>query len=316
MSRLALATCRSLPDWEVDDHHLHRALSHRGISFDVVAWDAPVDWSAYALCLIRTTWDYHRRLEEFLDWVARVSAQTVLHNPLDLVRWNADKRYLRDLAQRGVPLLPTAWIESARDLESPEWIRVLEESPSGRGFIKPTVGATASDTLRFTINGAGIDQARRALSALLARGFAAMVQPYEASVETAGERSAIVLDGVLTHTVVKRPVRGDYRVQDDWGGTDTACDCTDRESTFVTTTLLALESLRADWARSAGHAQGTARGGMSSPLVARVDWLRNGQDEPVLNELEVIEPSLFLRHSPRAATVLADALARRLAEVG
>lgn len=299
MPRLALASCSSLPEWELDDGAFHRALERRGVDFTVLPWDAAVDWSAFDACLIRTTWDYHLRLAEFLDWCGRVSQVTTLLNPLEVIRWNADKRYLRDLAELGVPILPTTFVEASTERATGAWRGVLEGCD--RGFIKPSVGATASDTLRFACTASGFHEAEELLSSILERGLAALVQPYAATVESDGERSAIVIAGGITHAVRKTPVPGDYRVQNDWGGADEPTTLSDAEQTFVASTLAALDTIRGRWPDHDATAP---------LLVARVDWL-TVEGHPVLNELELIEPSLFFRHSAECAEVLAERCASR-----
>jgi len=296
--RLALASCRSLPDWELDDRVFHHALARRGVDFTVLPWDAEVDWSGFGQCLIRTTWDYHLRLPEFLDWCGRVAEVTTLVPPLEVIRWNADKRYLRDLAALGVPILPTAWIENTESLARGSWRSPL--AGCDRGFIKPSVGATASDTLRFACTDAGFADAEATLASIIDRGMTALVQPYAASVESDGERSAIVIAGRITHAVQKTPVPGDYRVQNDWGGADEPTTLTDAEQRFVASTLAALHTIRS---RLPDHDATTPL------LVARVDWL-TVEGNPVLNELELIEPSLFFRHSAPCAEELAARCAK------
>ena len=109
---IALATCRDLPDWEVDDRPLHDAFRARGVELASPAWDdAAVDWSAYDACLIRTTWDYMDRRDAYVQWAQRTAAATRLFNPADIVAWNTHKRYLADLESKGVPVLPTVWCE-------------------------------------------------------------------------------------------------------------------------------------------------------------------------------------------------------------
>ena len=144
--RIALVTCSTLPDWEVDDKPLHDALRERGVELLNPSWDDPAfDWSACDAALIRTTWDYQERRDAFLAWARRVDAQTRLFNPLSIVEWNSKKTYLRDLHDRGAPTIPTEWlIQGAQvDLRS-----LLAERGWERAFIKPAIGATARETLR------------------------------------------------------------------------------------------------------------------------------------------------------------------------
>jgi glutathione synthase/RimK-type ligase-like ATP-grasp enzyme len=291
--RIALASCSDLPDWEVDDHALHRALEARGVEHAVLPWDAGVDWAGFDAVLLRTTWDYHRRHEAFVAWCAAVEGATRLFNPAAVVRWNTDKLYLRELAAHGVPLAPTVWIPRG---SAPDAAALLGGLDWGRAFIKPIVGANASDTLRFSLDAAGLRAAQEHLDGMLGR-TGAMVQPYLDAVEREGERSAILVDGQVTHCVRKVPAAGDYRVQDDWGASDgpTSFDQQD------------LEVVRGVLAAAAVVCPEAA-----DLLYARVDLLPGVDGAPVLAELEVVEPSLFLRHGPWCADRLADALLRRL----
>ncbi len=279
--RIALVTCRNLPDWEVDDRPLDAALRARGVQVVHPCWDDPeFDWRSCAAVLIRTTWDYTDRHAEYLGWVERTAAVAPFFNPPELVRWNIDKRYLHDLAGRGAATVPTVWLEPGRGdlLEA-----ALRAADSPRGFLKPVVGANSERTLRFDNDHAG----RAAALAHFERcGVAMMFQPYLAEVESRGEVSAILVDGAIAHAVRKVPVPGDYRVQDDWGAHD--------------------EPLRLD---PDLHAQVTALGRLlpGRPLYARIDLLSDGH-RWLCNEVELIEPSLFLRHGPRTADLLAEAL--------
>lgn len=286
--RLAIATCSDLPEREVDDQPLHQALERRGVDARLVVWDdAGVDWRAFDACLIRTTWDYTERRDEYVDWAERVSAQTALFNRAELVRWNTHKRYLRDLSARGVPVVETVWLDRGGhgDLR-----KMLADRGWGRGFIKPAIGATARETMRFEADGESIETAQRHLDRLLAREDV-LVQPYLARVETEGEVSAIFIDREVTHTVRKRPVPGDYRVQDDFGASDGPVTFAEADLALARRAVDAIEG---------------------DLVYARTDFLRDDEGSLRLTELELVEPSLFFRHAPHAADALAEAVCRRV----
>ncbi|MFV8749012.1 ATP-grasp domain-containing protein [Nannocystaceae bacterium ST9] len=294
--RVALPTRPGLPTWEIDDRFLHAALTELGVEFDRPVWSDPaIDWSGYDLVLIRTTWDYQDHIAEFLAWAERVAACTRLLNPFPVVRWNTHKSYLRELEREGVPLAPSLWLERGRPVELAA--RVAERGWS-RGFIKPLLGATARETLRFRID---VPEQLAAAQAhvdrlVLGQNEDLVVQPYLDAVEREGELSAIWFRGRLSHGVRKVPVAGDYRVQDDFGAHD--------EPWTLDADALALCE-RA----FAGLDRVLTRLGVAGPLLyARVDMLRTNAGELVLNELELVEPSLFLRHRPAAGRVLAEAL--------
>lgn len=295
--RIALATCGTLPEWEVDDAPLHHALGARGVDISHEIWTDPtVNWAAYAACLIRTTWDYVDQLEQFLDWAQRVSTETRLFNPLQTVRWNTCKSYLRDLEAAGLPIIPTEWCEPG---DCPDLMALMLERGWARGFIKPRVGATASGTMRFGTDADSIQAAQDHLDDLLAHQ-GVLVQPYLEQVETIGEWSAIFIDGHWSHAVRKIPSPGDYRVQDDFGATDEPYDPTGPERELAMQVMKTLTS----------HPEWTGELKGRSLLYGRVDMLYNG-DASLINEVELVEPSLFFRHAPEAALRLTESLLLR-----
>lgn len=297
--KIALATCANLPDWEVDDHPFHAALAARGVEVFHPAWDDPdFDWSACDACLIRTTWDYMDRRDEYVAWAERVARRTRLFNPAPIVRWNTHKRYLRDLEGWRVPITPSVWFDVGQRVNL---AAVLGERGWKRAFLKPVIGATARETLRFDADEEGIARAKAHLDRML-RTESMILQPYLERVEREGEYSVVVIDPrsrdggeALTYAVRKIPVPGDYRVQDDFGAHDEPAELDDD----------AVEICR----RILGRIE-------HDLLYARVDFLRDDEGGLRLSELELVEPSLLFRHCPAAAERLAEALCRRIAPGG
>ena len=293
--KIALATFEALPDWEKDDRPFLAALKARGIEAACPAWsDESVDWNQFDACLLRTTWDYQERFEEFMDWIERVSGDTRLLNPIEVVRWNSRKSYLRELEDRGARCVPTEWLNAgeSHDLEA-----ILRRNGWERGFIKPVVGANARETYRFRLGDEDLQNAQRELDRLLAEE-SVMLQPYLGSVETKGEVSLLFFDGELSHGVRKIPQAGDYRVQDDWGASDEPWTPSETELRDARRILEVTESCCSP---------------DESLLYARLDFLFLEDGSLGLNEVEGIEPSLFFRHDEQAAGRLVDALQRRLA---
>jgi glutathione synthase/RimK-type ligase-like ATP-grasp enzyme len=285
--RLAIVSCEGLPTWEVDDHALYDALRAAGVTFDVVPWTADVDWSSWTSALLRTPWDYADQVGRFLAWADGVARETRLFHGPEILRWNLKKTYLRDLAQAGVPIAPTVWVDAPGDVAP-----ALAAMGGRRAFLKPVVGASARWTFRFDVS-----RAAEATDFVARVGEPMILQPYLEAVEEEGELSAIVIDGVVTHAVRKVPVPGDYRVQDDYGASDMPIPLTEELARLTERTLQAA----------------MARLGLSERfLYARVDALRGPDGALVLNELEVVEPSLFFRHGPRAAPALVRAWQARL----
>lgn len=295
--RIALASCDTLPDWEVDDQALHTALRARDVALSVVSWSNPsIDWGAFEAVLLRTTWDYTTRRDDFVSWAEHVDRQTRLFNPAAVVRWNTHKRYLLELAATGAPTIPTQWID--RPLGSEELEALLEAAGWTRAFLKPAVGATAHHTLRFDRDEAGSSAAVAHLAAHLPHDGAMLLQPYLESVEAKGEISLVLFDGQPSHAVRKVPQPGDYRVQDDHGAHD--------EPLAISDELVEASQKMLEAARGSGALP-------SDPLLyARCDFIEDDEGHLLLTELELVEPSLFFRHDEAAAGRLADALLARL----
>jgi hypothetical protein len=282
VTRVALATYRDLPQLNDDDRLVQSALGALGIDAAPAVWDSAEEcWSGYQAVLVRSCWDYHRRLDEFLAWFAVLErAGTAVWNPIPLLRWNSHKRYLRDVAARGVPIVPTRWLGRGEPVGLAE---LLAELGWRDAVVKPAVSASAFGTWRTSPATAAHDQAR--LDGLLSAGDV-MVQPLVAAVAAPGEWSLVFLGGRFSHAVLKRPAAGDYRVQWEFGGS--------AESAVPRPHLVA------DAERALAAAPGEA-------LYARVDGVEQ-DGQLLLMELELIEPHLFLGWSAPAAARLAAAL--------
>lgn len=247
-----------------------------------------MDWSEFDAVLVRTTWDYQEKLPAFLRWVGRVSRVSRLFNPARTLRWNTNKRYLADLESRGVAIVPTVWLEAG---DTVDVAGLVASKGWTRAFLKPQVGATARETLRFDTDERGLAAAQAHVDRLLPHE-GLMLQPYLASVEEVGELSLLFVEGGLTHAVRKVPVPGDYRVQDDFGASDFP---------------VPVGAAEVDLGRS------ILRAASREPLLyGRVDFMTGPDGSLLLGELELIEPSLFLRHDPHRGAVLAEALMARL----
>ncbi len=280
--RIAFATCSAFPHGWVDDHEAARLL---GAQFR--CWDDPaVDWERYDRVVIRSTWDYTRRVEEFLEWARRVGAGRLRNSP-ELVAFNADKRYLGAL---GVPTVPTSFIAPG---DPPPALR-------GELVVKPNLSAGARSTGRF-----GPDAHSGALALIEqihCSGRVALVQPYVRSVEERGESALVFLAGELSHTLRKRAIlRSDGVAPTSEGELGVALAMLEPDL-IATAEPLAVER------RFAEHliARVSARFGV--PLYARVDLLADDSGEPLLLELEAVEPNLYLGHSRGAPERLARAV--------
>lgn len=282
-ARIAIATCADYDDLKVDDALLREELARRGCEAVSVVWDEEgVDWGGFDFCLVRSTWDYHEKHDEFLGWAQRVEAATALRNPAETIAWNSDKTYLRELAQQGVRTVPTVWVERGEELDFEE---LLAEKGWGEAVVKPVVDLGAKN-LRRVRPGEGSD----ALEVVLQR-HDAMLQPFLPSLEEQGETSLIYIEGAFSHAVRKRPAEGDFRVQSIWGGTVAPTEPEKQQVELAEQALAQLGEI---------------------PLYARVDLVNDLNGAPSLIELELIEPNLYLSTHPSSAARLADAVMTRL----
>jgi hypothetical protein len=275
-----IVTCRTLPEVDRDQELLLAALRAAGLDARLAIWDDPDETWAGGLSVIRSTWDYHLNLGAFLDWVMRAGSRSVLLNPPDVVRFSAHKRYLETLAAAGLPVLPTVHLERGTKASFSE---ILDGRRWKDVVVKPSVSLGSFRTARFDRGRAEEGQAY--LDALVADRDV-LVQPYMSSVEGYGERSVIWIDGEVTHSIRKSPR---------FGGQD--------ESTSPAVEPTAEERALAE--RFVGHVASNG----SRLLYARVDLARDEAGKPLLMELELIEPSLFLTDHPPALDSLVRAIA-------
>ena len=284
--RVALATYSLAPTLAPDDQLLIPALASRAIRGEPVIWsDDAALWTAFDAVVVRSCWDYHLRFPEFVAWLNRLDASGVaVWNSAALIRWNADKRYLLDLARRGVATIPTMIVPRGHggDVES----FALAEGWK-RFVLKPAVSASGYEThaLRTPLDAVGRD----AIAGVTTLGDA-LLQPFVEEVGQHGEYSFTFIDGAFSHATIKRAAEGEFRVQTEHGGS--------------------VEAIQAPRALIE-HASQVLAALPERPLYARVDGVARGSAF-LLMELELIEPNLFLGESPGAAERLAEGISRRL----
>ena len=292
MPDVALATCAQFATLDDDDRLVVPALAALRIDARPVVWDDPaVDWATFDVVVVRETWDYVERRQEFLAWTRAVDAAARLLNPPDVIAWNTDKTYLRALAA-GVPVVPTRFLSPGADPD--DWRLAADLEPAGDVVVKPTVSAGSRDTMRYAA--ADPDGTARAhVARLLADGRDVMVQPYLDGVDDRGETALLFFRGAFSHAIRKGPLL----VRDVEGARVSGL--------FVQEDIEARVPTAAEL-DVAHHAVAAIPGG-AAPLYARVDVVPGPDGTPLLLELELTEPSLFLAHADGAAARLAAAIA-------
>lgn len=261
--------------WSIDADLGIPPLEARGWSVELVPWRGrTADWNRYDAVYIGTPWDYPEDVPGFLAVLERIDAsRAVLVNALELVRWNLPKTYLRDLEERGADIVPSRWCD---DFDAGELRRLFDELDTGRVVVKPVVSTNATDTFLLTRDGAA--QLERQLATTFhARPF--IVQPFVETIRSEGEHSLFYLGGTLSHAIRKVPRAGDFRVQEEHGA---SIDAVTPEPALVHAGDRIMDLVR------------------PSPVYARCDLVRGTDGRLLLMELELIEPSLYLRMDPAA----------------
>jgi glutathione synthase/RimK-type ligase-like ATP-grasp enzyme len=281
---VTLVTYDTFPNLTDDDRILLAALEANGMRTRAAVWsDASVDWSLSPITVLRSPWDYFRRIDEFKQWLDATEPATTFINSADVVRWNMHKSYLRDLAARGVPVVPTHYVEQGLQ---PDIHAICERRGWREIVIKPCIGGSAYLTKRFAMENAS--PAVEHLKALTAIQDA-MIQPYLPAVESSRERALVFIGGAYSHAGLKAPFNAGPA-----GGEKAATPFVPAqdEVDFASTVIAALDAL---------------------PDYARVDFVVTGNG-PLVMEVELIEPALYFSFRPEAAGMLAHILIRRCRE--
>ena len=283
---VALVTCREALGIDYDMPLLLEAVRAAGIAVDEVCWDdESIDWSTYDQVVIRSTWDYHRRYDDFMQWVRAVSSVSTMSNSLDVITWNTDKHYLAEVAAMGLPVVPTVFIEPGQE----NWLKhVLELLTQGDVVVKPAISAGSNDTERHT----NIDVAQKHITELLSAQRSVMLQPYMADVDVYSETGLVFIDGKFSHAFAKGALLAQEKNMS--GGLYAEEEIGVRQPTAE---QLLIGERAVKWL--------TSRFGKL--LYARVDLLPTARG-PVIIEIELTEPSLYLLLHPGAAAELANAL--------
>ncbi|MFC4220166.1 ATP-grasp domain-containing protein [Flagellimonas marina] len=272
----------------LEDRLVLEALQNQGLKAIRKSWDdQEFDWSSTKYALFRTTWDYFDRFPKFAKWLETTSQKTQFINSKKLIHWNIDKHYLQDLSKAGVTIPKTYFVESGTQITLEE---AFQHAINTMGFqpsefiLKPCVSGAARHT--YKIKKESIE-AHEAVFQKLISEEAMMLQEFQENIIKEGEISMMVFNGEFTHAVLKVAKPGDFRVQDDFGGTVHQHEPTQEQIDFATSVVHAAPEL---------------------PIYARVDIFKDNDDDWALAELEIFEPELWFRLNPKAADILSQSI--------
>jgi len=282
--KIAIATCADLPQLTPGDQYLAKEFEKQGALVQPIIWTDPTSLDeSWDLILIRSVWDYYRDLPAFLDWLGRASAKSRVLNSPDIIRRNCDKSYLLKLQETGISCPPSILV--SKEMKIQDALAAIKARSWSEIVIKPTISATAY--LTFRTQAGDSDLARKIQE--VQKHSDVLIQTYIPSVQTDGEISLIYFKNKaieFSHAVLKKPSSGDYRVQVDFGGSE---ELVQPSHDLQVYSQKVLEQFEGNW------------------VFARVDWI-DWKAKPLLGEVELIEPNLFLHLEPKAASRLVRAV--------
>ena len=272
-------------NWYIDqvlleDQLLQTALEDKRLKVCKKDWaDPSFDWTKTKYAIFRTTWDYFDRFDEFFSWLDQTRNKTTFINSAEVINWNIDKHYLQDLIENGINISPTLFVEKGDKISLKQ---LFEKTNWSEAVIKPSISGAARHTYR--INASNCSEFETVFQKLILEECM-LFQEFLNNITTQGEISLILIGGKFTHAVKKIAKKGDFRVQDDYGGSVEEYTPTELEITF------AEDCLKASPYR---------------PIYARIDIVYDNNNKPSLSELELIEPELWFRNNPTSANLLAE----------
>jgi len=265
---------------------LTTALEAKGLKVNCAYWDDPdYDWSKTKAIVFRTIWDYFERYDEFALWLEKVKTKTRLINPYHLIQWNIDKHYLGDLERQGIAIVPTVFVDNGKHQPINE---VCKEQGWDDVVIKPAIAGGAFETYKV------MQEERQTYEdrfKKLVNDRDMLIQPFIRSITTKGEASLMLFNGRYTHAILKKAKTGDYRVQDDYGGTVHPYEPTAEEINFAEQVFACCDSM---------------------PAYGRADIVWDEKGNVLLGELEIIEPELWVRNYPESAKFFANGILKYL----
>lgn len=292
MTDITLLTCRAyykpdnvtpyIQNILLEQELLKSAFEAQGLKVDITYWDNPTyEWQETKSVLFRTIWDYFERFDEFWEWLEQVKTKTRLINSYELIKWNIDKHYLKDISSWGIETVPTYFADKGCNMKLHE---IAKRNQWKDLVIKPAISASAFKTHKILANEI---QANEKLFNSLVQERNMLVQPYFETITQLGEASLMVFDGKFTHAILKKAQPGDFRVQDDFGGTVHNYIPTKAEINFAEKVFETCKT---------------------KPLYGRVDIVWDNDKNFYLSELEIIEPELWIRNYPKCAERIAEAV--------
>lgn len=270
----------------IEDRLLIEALEHKGLKVARTHWDnQQYDWAETRYALFRATWDYFHRYDEFSLWLKTYSKQIHFINPVSIIQWNIDKHYLSDLQQKGINIPPTLFLKAG---ELCDLRQLMKQAEWKKAILKPAIAGGARHTYLFDQDSADHYQD---LFQTLIEEESMLLQEFQENIVNKGEVSFMVFGGKYSHSILKKAKSGDFRVQDDFGGTVHPYEASQEERKFVENVIAQCDEL---------------------PVYARVDVMWDNNNKLCLGELEMIEPELWFRNSAHAASAMADAVCEHI----
>lgn len=273
-------------EYYIDDKILCDALIKEGFNTKIIAWDDTEEVKKYNIGIIRSCWDYHNRKDEFISCLNQYSKFMKLFNPLSIIKWNSDKTYLLDLSD-SLKIIKTKIASNIMDLTS-----ILENFNEDYLVLKPNISASGMDTYKVKSNNQ--DKIFEIANSIFKANKKVLVQKYISNIEKVGERSLIVIDGECTSAYKKMPAKGNFLVHDHWGGSITETAITDNDKIIVKNILKIIYDRFKEY-----------------PLYMRIDLLYE-EDEPLLLELELIEPGLNIYEVSNSLKLFIQGIKKRL----
>lgn len=292
MTDITLLTCRAyykpdnvtpyIQNILLEQELLKSAFEAQGLKVNITYWDNPTyEWQETKSVLFRTIWDYFERFDEFWEWLEQVKTKTRLINSYELIKWNIDKHYLKDISSWGIETVPTYFADKGCNMKLHE---IAKRNQWKDLVIKPAISASAFKTYKILANEIQVNEK---LFNSLVQERNMLVQPYFETITQLGEASLMVFDGKFTHAILKKAQPGDFRVQDDFGGTVHNYIPTKAEINFAEKVFETCKT---------------------KPVYGRVDIVWDNDKNFYLSELEIIEPELWIRNYPKCAERIAEAV--------